>query len=275
MVAWRDVPTHRRVLGADDPAVHAFTRVRERDLVGREGLFLAEGEVVLRVLAGQSRYAVRALLLAENRVEKVADVLAGLPREVEVLVAPQALMSAICGFDIHRGVLALGVRGALPTAARALAELPPGCGATVVALAGIANHDNVGGVFRNAAAFGADLVLLDEASCDPLYRKAIRVSAGGALTVPFARAPSAGAMVGLLAQAGFDLVLLSPGGARDIGEAARRAGRRRAIVLGAEGPGLPAELLASHGGTRIEISPDFDSLNVAVASGIALFALSR
>ena len=118
-------------------------------------------------------------------------------------------MDAVVGFHIHRGVLAAG-RRAEPTAEALLADLP--AQALVVGLCGIANHDNMGGLFRNAAAFGADAVLIDDDCCDPLYRKAIRVSVGAALTTPFARAGSAAELADRLVAAGFEVLALSPRG---------------------------------------------------------------
>src|SRR5438093_11274536 len=107
-----------------------------------------------------------------------------------IYVASQEVMDAIVGFPIHRGILALGERGVELEPADVLAR-----GDLVVGLVGLTNHDNVGGLFRSAAAFGVSGMLLDETTCDPLYRKAIRVSVGGALIVPFARSPSAASML--------------------------------------------------------------------------------
>src|SRR5690606_6617997 len=102
---------------------------------------------------------------------------------------------------------------------------------------GIANHDNMGAIFRNAAAFGVGAVVMDEGSCDPLYRKAIRVSVGAALKVPFARAGTEEAMVDALARRSFAVLALSPHGALDMTDV--KPGKRTALLLGAEGPGLP------------------------------------
>src|SRR5207248_3296333 len=160
--------------------------------------FIAEGVVVLEKLIRAGRHPLSSVLVAEKRVEALAPLLAELPADVPVYAASQAAMDAIVGFPIHRGVLAAGVRtettaGALPDAA------------LVVGLVGIANHDNMGGLFRNAAAFGADAVLLDAGCCDPLYRKAIRVSVGAALTVPFARAGEPADLAARLESAGFEI----------------------------------------------------------------------
>jgi tRNA G18 (ribose-2'-O)-methylase SpoU len=142
-----------------------------------------------------------------------------------------------------------------------------------VGLSGIANHDNMGGIFRNAAAFGADAVLLDAACCDPLYRKAIRVSVGAALTVPFARLRPDQDLAQALAGAGLEVVALSPRGAAELCEL--RCGPRVAVLFGAEGPGLAPELLARTRTVRIAMAGDFDSLNVATTSGLVLHQLTQ
>ncbi|WP_349369481.1 RNA methyltransferase [Salinarimonas sp.] len=254
------------VTDPDDPRIADYRAVRERDLVGREGRFVIEGEVVLRLAARRGRFPLVSALLSEKRAA-LAEVL---PDDVPVYVAGQPVMDAIAGFPIHRGVLAIGRRGEAPDPAALLAGLPPR--AVVVALIGLTNHDNVGGIFRNAAAFGAQAVLLDSETCDPLYRKAIRVSAGGALVVPFARAGDPPALIATLEEAGFTPLALSPRGAFTL--ASLRRPDRVALLLGAEGPGLPEEVLARARTVRIPMAGDFDSLNVAVTSGIALHALA-
>lgn len=255
----------------DDPRIEAYRSVRERDLVGRQHRFMAEGEVVLRVLLRQSRFTVESVLLAENRLEGLGDLLGTLPSEVPVYVAGRQVMNAIAGFPIHRGILAVARRAPLPAVEELLAGLPEE--ALVVGLVSLANHDNVGGIFRNAAAFGAHAVLLDPQTCDPLYRKAVRVSVGGALIVPFTRAVSAEAMVQALQEAQFEVISLSPSG-REILSRLQRP-RRVALLLGAEGPGLPDSVLARTRSVAIPMSGGFDSLNVATTSGIALHHLTR
>ncbi|MDJ1159347.1 RNA methyltransferase [Chelatococcus sp. SYSU_G07232] len=253
-----------------DPRVARYVAVRERDLVGHGRRFIAEGEVVLRHLLSRRRFALESLLVAEKRLGHLADELAQVPAGVPVYVASQGVMDAIVGFHIHRGVLAIGLRGEEPTAEALLAGLGPH--ALVVALVGIANHDNMGGIFRNAAAFGADAVLIDETSCDPLYRKAIRVSVGASLIVPFAREGNGDGLVDLLARHGFEAVALSPRGRERLSDLPRPG--RVALLLGAEGPGLPEALLARTRSVRIPMAAGFDSLNVATTSGIALHHLA-
>jgi tRNA G18 (ribose-2'-O)-methylase SpoU len=198
--------------------------VRERDLVGRGDGFIAEGEVVLRVLlAPDSRARAASILVAENRLDELAPLLAAAPPGTPVYVASQVVMDAVVGFHIHRGILAHGVRPLDPGTVALLSGLPPR--ALVVALYGISNHDNMGGLFRNAAAFGADAVLLDARCCDPLYRKAIRVSVGAALKVPFARARASEDLLATLTAAGFVAFALSGrAGAGDHGRHPHGAG---------------------------------------------------
>jgi tRNA G18 (ribose-2'-O)-methylase SpoU len=225
--------------------------------------------VVLEKAVAADPAAVVSVLVAAHRLESLGGVLAGLPSETPVYAAGQAAMDAVVGFPIHRGILAL-VRRPQRDAAALVAGLP--ARALVVGLVGVANHDNMGGVFRNAAAFGADAVLLDDTCCDPLYRKAIRVSVGAALTVPFARAGGALAMADLLAAAGFETVSLSPRGAAELEDFA--PGPRTAALFGAEGPGLPEAVMARARTVRIAMAGGFDSLNVATTSGIVLHNLS-
>ncbi|RXF73498.1 TrmH family RNA methyltransferase [Hansschlegelia zhihuaiae] len=257
----------------DDPRIAAYRAVRERDVVGRGERFVAEGEVVLRLLLGPScRHRVESALIAKSRLPALADLLCALPPEAPLYAASQAVMDAAVGFHIHRGVLAIGRRAEAQDAAALLSELPPE--ALVVALVGVSNHDNVGGVFRNTAAFGADAVLLDASSCDPLYRKAIRVSVGASLITPFARGGSGAELMDALDAAGFRTVALSPAGKTRLDEI--EPAPRTALLLGAEGPGLPTALMARARSTaRIDMVAGFDSLNVAVTSGVALYAMTR
>lgn len=163
------MPTVIPISDPADPRVAPYLAVREKDLVGRRGEFIAEGEVVLRVLLGASaRAAARSVLIAENRLARIVALVAGAPAELPVYVASQTVMDAIVGFPIHRGILAHGNRPTELGAEVLLASLP--ADAVVMALFGIANHDNMGGLFRNAAAFGVDAVLLDPSCCDPLSR---------------------------------------------------------------------------------------------------------
>ncbi|WP_454850722.1 TrmH family RNA methyltransferase [Rhizobium binxianense] len=257
---------------ADDPRISEFRNVRERDLTGRESRFIAEGTVVLRMLAEAHAagrgFSAEKILLLRNRAEGVADILARFPPEVPVYVAEAEVLDGIVGFHLHRGVLALGRREAvgesLLDGLREQALVLVGCG--------ISNHDNVGSMFRNAAAFSADAILLDETSCDPLYRKAMRVSVGSVLSVPYHRGGAAFGILAGLAERGFSIWTLSPRGETDI----RRIppSSRMALVVGTEGEGLPEAVLQRFTSARIPQSDGLDSLNAATATGIALFSMA-
>lgn len=255
---------------ADEPRLEPYLSVRERDLAGRDGLFVIEGRVVLEKALRVMPERIVSVLLAEARAPSLAQALGALPAETPVFIASQAVMDQVVGFPIHRGILALGRRDA-PSCEAVLGGAGPG--GVVIGLVGIANHDNMGGIFRNAAAFAVAGVLIDETCCDPLYRKAIRVSVGGVLTAPFARVGGAVEMVSSLAQAGFDVVALSPQGAEALTDYRPRG--RTAVLFGAEGPGLPVDVLARVRGLRIPMADGFDSLNVATTSGIVLHHLAH
>ncbi len=266
------------ITDAEDPRIAEYRDVRERDLVGRQGRFIAEGEVVLRHLAGlkgggagsASVHHLSSLLLLEAQALRLADVIETLPAELPVYVAGQDVMDAVVGFHIHRGILGVGV-AAEPRPAQLMLERL-GSKALVVGVVGLANHDNMGGIFRNAAAFGADMVLLDASCCDPLYRKAIRVSVGASLVVPFARVESGAQMVAMMEAAGLDVIALSPSGHERLADLPRPA--RAAALFGTEGPGLPADVMARTRTVAIPMSAGFDSLNVATTSGIVLHHLA-
>lgn len=254
-----------------DPRILAFRDVKERDLTGRQGLFIAEGEVVLRVLAsGASRCRPVSVLIADKRIEGLRPILEALPEDTPVYAAPQAVLDGVAGFHLHRGILALGRKPAPLTLEAALADLPER--AVVVGACGIGNHDNMGGLFRNAAAFGAAGVLLDSACCDPFYRKAIRVSVGAVLRTPFVSGLSATQMADALQARGFEVLALTPSATETLSEL--RPSGRTAILLGSEGPGLSPEVIGRCRPVGIRMSGGFDSLNVAATSAVALHHLT-
>lgn len=255
----------------DDPRLAPYRDIRERDLASRDRLFIAEGKVVLDVLFSAGRFEPLSTLMLESRLAGMAQTLAKAPAALPVYVAPASVMDAVAGFNIHRGVLS-AVRRRPPETVRELLNGLPSQ-ALVLVLVGISNHDNVGSIFRNAAAFGVDAVLLDRTSCDPLYRKAIRVSVGASLKVPFAVADDVGDLVATLGAAGFAQYALSPRGQIDIGAVAPPP--RAALYLGTEGEGLPESIMSGMTSVRIPIAPGFDSLNVAAASAVALHRLFR
>lgn len=267
--------SHGCVLKIDDPddiRLSPYRDIREKDLVGRQQRFIAEGKVVLNVLfSAAARFETESLLVLENRLDGLGGQLSQLPPDVPVYSVPQSVMDAVAGFHVHRGILAVGRRKPQPGLQAMLDTLP--AKSLVVVLCGISNHDNVGSIFRNAAAFEADCVLMDETCCDPLYRKAIRVSVGATLKVPYFHGGSIDEIIAALGDANFNLLALSPSSSLSIYDAAKFD--RQALLLGTEGDGLPPRLLQKLQAARIPMSGAFDSLNVATASGIALSRFSK
>ncbi|WGM31229.1 RNA methyltransferase [Brevundimonas sp. NIBR11] len=254
-----------------DPRVAAYRDIRERDLTGREGLFVAEGEVVIRTLLSPSSLCrARSLLIAANRVEAQAELIAAAGAGVPVYAASQGVIDAIAGFPLHRGLLALGEKPAERPVDAVLARLPEHC--VVLAAAGIGNHDNMGGLFRNAAAFGAAAVLRDERCCDPFYRKAIRVSVGAVLRTPSAASTSLAGLIAALEAERFQVIALSPGATEPL--VGLSGGGRKAVLVGSEGPGLPPAVMERVKTVGIPMAGGFDSLNVAVTSALALYQIT-
>jgi tRNA G18 (ribose-2'-O)-methylase SpoU len=254
---------------ADDPRVADY---RAAGRGGGDGPFLCEGRLVVRRLLGGSRYRVRSVLATAAVLEDLRDALG--PTPPPVFVASTAVIRSIFGFNFHRGCLALGERPAQPTSPESVIRAAGS--RVVVGLDEVTDPDNVGAIFRNAAAFGAGGVLLSAGCADPLYRKTIRVSMGGTLSTPFARGEW-GAALEALREAGYTLVALSPDPAAEaIGAAAERlASRRLAVIVGAEGSGLGERTRETADlRVRIPMAPGVDSLNVATACGIALHRLA-
>ncbi len=247
-----------------DERLAPYISIRERDLTGRsDGRFIVEGRVTLGVLVERSRFEIESVFIGASRVEPLRPVLDGLPPDTPVYVAPQAVMDAVAGFPIHRGVLACARKGKPARLADFAAA------DTLLVLNDISNHDNVGAAFRNAAAFGVGGVLLDERCCDPLYRKSIRVSAGSALWMPFHHGGTGEAHITALKAAGYQVWAMTPSaGAAPLTHMAVEG--RIAVLLGAEGPGLPADLIAACEAVRIPMRSGFDSVNVATAGAITL-----
>jgi tRNA G18 (ribose-2'-O)-methylase SpoU len=261
---------------AGDPRVALYRGVTDAALLRGHGLFVAEGRLVVRRLLSESPLEPVSLLVTGHAHAALADALATRPA-LPVLVAPQSVLNEIAGFNIHRGCLALGRRPRAPDW-RALvggADAPP----RIVVLEAVSNADNVGGIFRSAAALGAGAILLAPGCCDPLYRKAIRTSIGASVVVPYAEVASPREAADALRAAGYVVLALTPDPrATPIAEAAATIAveARVALVAGAEGEGLTEEALAAADvRVRIPMAGGVDSLNVNVAVGIALHSLTR
>lgn len=264
------MPAPIRIADPDDPRVAAYRDIRERDLVGRQGLFVAEGKVVLNVLLEAQGFEVSSILILENRFSGLTEILAKTPAATPVYIAEASVMDAIAGFPIHRGILAIGHRTQTRDSTQLITTLPDR--ALVLVPVGIANHDNLGAIFRNAAAFGVHAVLLDPTCCDPLYRKAIRVSVGGVFRTAYASFGAVDSLIADLDRANVRMVALSPKSRTDLRDI--RSVGPTALFLGTEGEGLPRSLLDKVETARIPMASGFDSLNVATASAIALYHLA-
>jgi tRNA G18 (ribose-2'-O)-methylase SpoU len=259
------------VNAGDDERLADYRNIPDPELVERRGIFVAEGRLVVTRLLEQSRIVTRSLMVTDAALASMAPALAGRPG-LPVYRVAQPVMDQVAGFNIHRGCLAIGER---PPRMR-WNDVVAGARAVLV-LERIANPDNVGGIFRNALALGADAVLLGAACADPLYRKAIRTSMGAALLVPFADPQPWPEALRQLRVDGFAVIALTPSPAAALlhDAVARVKGRRAALVLGHEGEGLTAEALdACELQARIPMHR-FDSLNVASAAAIALYELRR
>ena len=254
-----------------DPRLAAYRHVRERDLVGREGAFVAEGKVVMASLLDASGFTLDSALILESRLQGMKPLLEAARPDFPAYVVPRPVFDGVAGFHVHRGIMAIGRRISDPRPQRILEGLT--APSVVICSIGLTNHDNVGALFRNAAAFGAAAIMLDGQSCDPLYRKAIRVSTGSVFRVPFVRGGTAAEILSLLVGHGFEPLALSPRGEEELGPAP--AGHRIALLVGTEGEGLPRDILATVRSARITLSPGVDSLNVATAAAVALDRLRR
>jgi len=269
------VPINRiRVASVDDPRLDDFRIVSDPALMRDRGLFVAEGRLAVeRLLA--SRFRTRSLLVIDTALDGLAPALTagGDERRPDVHVADSAQLRLVTGFRFHRGCLALGER---PRAEPQDAELPRAApGRPLVVLEGVSDPDNVGSIFRNAAAFGAAGVVLSPTCADPLYRKAIRTSMGTTLQLPFRVAGEWPAVLARVRDAGARVIALTPlEPATEIEAFVRRvrgAATGLALLFGNEGGGVSRTALElCDERVRIAIEPAVDSLNVAHAAAIAL-----
>jgi tRNA G18 (ribose-2'-O)-methylase SpoU len=254
---------------ADDPRIAAYADVGAPARLRARGVFVAEGRLVVRRLLEIGRFDVESSLVTPAARAQLADVLdrAAFP----VYECAPDLLRAVTGFNFHRGCLAIAQRPPERPAQSLRAAR------RLLGVEGVGNPDNLGGLFRVAAAFDVDGLVLSPGCADPFYRKAIRTSMGAVLRVPFATAARWPGALQDLRDDGIEVVALTPeAGAEPLAAFAGGFDRERRVLflLGAEGPGLTAEALAlATRRVRIPIASGVDSLNVVVAAGIALATL--
>jgi tRNA G18 (ribose-2'-O)-methylase SpoU len=253
------------VSSLDDPRIAAYRQVANPAAIERAGLFVAEGRFVVARLLALNRFPIHSLLLTPTAFRALAATTDSIA--APAFVVDQQLMNAVAGFNIHRGCLALAARPPV----RAIGEWPMADVARALVLEGVNNPDNVGGLFRSAAAFGVDAVVLGPACGDPLYRKSIRTSMAATLQVPFVSPESLPTAIEALRRHGVRvLALTTANDARPL-DTLPRDGRRVALLVGNEGAGLStAALTLSDECVRIAVTAAVDSLNVTVAASIAM-----
>ncbi|MCW2287747.1 tRNA G18 (ribose-2'-O)-methylase SpoU [Leucobacter luti] len=242
----------------------AMRRVREP----AEGLYLAESpKVIERALRVGHRP--RSLLMVEEWLPRVEPLLADFP-EVPVYIGKPEQLEQLTGFNMHRGAMASMHRPTPLDPAELLRSSK-----RVVVLEDLADHTNVGAVFRSIAALGADAVLLTPGCADPLYRRAVRVSMGAVLQVPWARLPDWREAGPLFRETGFELTAFAlRDDAEDLADFVEDIPERLALMFGTEGPGLTRRALASASRTvLIPMEHGVDSLNVATAAALAMWAV--
>ena len=252
---------------AADPRIAPYAHVGNHTWLTERGVLVAEGRLVVERLIDAGTFRLESVLVTPAAFDALGSALERL--SCDVYVAPQAILDEVSGFNFHRGCLALARRPPLPLLERLLDAR------RLLVLEGIGNPDNVGGLFRVAAALAVGGIALDPRTGDPWYRKAIRTSMGAALSVPFTRLDAWPGALSQLCGRGLRVIALTPHpSARPLAEvAAEQAGARIALLLGAEGAGLSAEALAAADErVRIPIAAGVDSLNVVVAAAIALYA---
>ena len=253
-----------------------YGAIGDHRLLRASGLFIAEGRLVVSRLIERHARLVRSLLLNAPAYTALESECARLNDNVAAFLCETRDFETLTGYDLHRGCLALAAR--LPD--RRVKEIVASA-RTLVVVEELSNADNVGGIFRNAAAFGVDGVVLSSGCADPLYRKAVRTSMAAVLSVPFAivsRQTEWSATLAMLRNSGFRVVALTPdASAVDVAAfATGSAYERIALLVGTEGAGLTEESKAAADiRIRIPIRTEIDSLNVAVATGIALHRLAK
>ncbi|MEV4111109.1 RNA methyltransferase [Nonomuraea sp. NPDC049695] len=263
------------VTDADDPRLSDYTRLRDvelrKSLEASRGLFLAEGEKVIRRAIGAG-YPIRSVLTTRRWLTSLEDVLG----DALVYVVSDETMSGIAGFQVHRGALASMERLPLPS----VETLLKGHARRLLVLEDLVDHSNVGAIFRSAAALGVGGILLSPRCADPLYRRAVKVSMGAVFSIPYARMDNWFDGLSQLREAGFQTLALTPDQTVTPMDEVK-LGDRVALLLGSEGDGLSSHWLHEADQavcismSAAAMAAGVDSLNVVAAAAIACHGLMR
>ena len=260
------------ITSVDDSRIRIFAKLTEAQLRNslhpEEGVFIAESPKVIRVALDAGMVPV-ALLCERRHIEgDAADIIARLP-EVPVYTGSREVLAAITGYTLTRGVLCAMRRPALPSVEEVCARAR-----RVVVIDDVSDTTNIGSIFRSAAALGMDAVLMGPTACDPLNRRAVRVSMRSVFLIPWTRLDGALEQV---RECGFKTVAMAlRHNSVDISDPILMREPKLAIVMGTEGEGLPLETIdAADYVVKIPMHHGVDSLNVAAASAIAFYALAR
>lgn len=286
-----------------DPRLDDFRNLNASDKKSGEQLIIAEGTLVVpRLLA--SPYPTRAVVGFPGKLRAIEESLSssfsGDDAPFPVFEVSREVLKEVAGFDMHRGLVAsadrlpeseeLSVEALLDqleategTEVTEVTECTEGASGVIAVLEGVGDHENIGSIFRNAAGLGVDAVLFGAATADPLYRRSVRVSMGHVLRLPWARFPGTTTTwqrdLQLLQSRGYEVVALTPSGnttLREATEAARERGKKVAVMVGAEGPGLTEHAMrAADVRAVIPMARGTDSLNVATAAAIAFYEAVR
>ncbi|OFM55836.1 rRNA methyltransferase [Corynebacterium sp. HMSC058E07] len=283
-----------------DPRLDDFRNLNASDKKSGEQLIIAEGTLVVpRLLA--SPYPTRAVVGFPGKLRAIEESLSssfsGDDAPFSVFEVSREVLKEVAGFDMHRGLVASADR--LPESEELSVEAlldqleatedtegtegTEGASGVIAVLEGVGDHENIGSIFRNAAGLGVDAVLFGAATADPLYRRSVRVSMGHVLRLPWARFPGTTTTwqrdLQLLQSRGYEVVALTPSGnttLREATEAARERGKKVAVMVGAEGPGLTEHAMrAADVRAAIPMARGTDSLNVATAAAIAFYEAVR
>lgn len=252
------------IRAAEDPRLAPYKMMRDGDLLRAHNLCILEGKTVISHAIKASRFPIKSLLIAQHKLHDCQELIQ--QTKAEILTAPSSILDDIVGFKFHRGIVALAHRS------EPVSNMPEH--GLALALCGINNHDNMGAIFRSAAALGANAIHMDKTCCDPLYRKAIRVSSGTVLSLPFKKHEDMRGMIADLKTRNYRPIAMAINAQTNLADY-KPDSRKTLIVLGNEGTGLPEDVIAECEAIKIPMASSVDSLNVAASAAIVIYTINQ